>query len=171
MTALMIDLATAFLAQKRIAFVGLSRNEQDFSRYVFKELVQRGYDVVPVNPSVEAIEGRPAFASVREVTPRPGAVLVMTPASRATEVAKDCLAAGVRQVWFHKGGGPGSGSPEAVALLRSNGVQPVTDLCPFMALEGCSWFHRLHGFFRGARRMPVSAPRLAPGTAPTLRAP
>jgi len=168
MAELMMNLASRFLEAKRIAFVGLSHEPRHFSRYVFNELVARGYDVVPVNPTVDEVAGQPAFASVRDVSPPPQAVLVMTPASRALEVAYDCLAAGVRRVWFHRGVGPGAGNAEAVALLRANGVQPVTNLCPFMALPGGSWFHSAHGFFRGAKRMSVQTPRLPSGGSPAL---
>lgn len=158
----MLGLARRFLEAKRVALVGLSRDERDFGRGVFRELVRRGYDVVPVNPALTEAEGRRAFASVREVTPPVEAALVMTSASHAAEVARDCLAAGVTRIWFHRGAGPGAASAEAVALCRAQGVEPVTDLCPFMALPGSSWFHRLHGLFRGAARLEVRAeqPRL-----------
>ncbi len=41
-----------FLAQKRIAMVGVSRHPKDFSADLFQELRRRGYDMVPVNPKV-----------------------------------------------------------------------------------------------------------------------
>ncbi len=47
---MMTDRAREFLAQKRIALVGVSRQEKDFSRMVLRELVRRGYDVVPSAP-------------------------------------------------------------------------------------------------------------------------
>ena len=46
-----LDDVRDFLAQRRIAFVGLSRDPKHFSRVVFREMSQRGYDVVPVNPA------------------------------------------------------------------------------------------------------------------------
>jgi predicted CoA-binding protein len=41
-----------FLAQKRIAMVGVSRETPSISASLFKELFRRGCDVVPVNPNV-----------------------------------------------------------------------------------------------------------------------
>ena len=38
-----------FLPQKRLAFVGVSRNRADFSRTLWNELKRRGYDLVPVH--------------------------------------------------------------------------------------------------------------------------
>ena len=47
-----------FLAQKRIAVVGVSRNPRDFTRTMFNEFIRRGYDAVPVNPNAAEIDGR-----------------------------------------------------------------------------------------------------------------
>jgi uncharacterized protein len=52
-----------FLAQKRIAVVGVSRNPKDFSRGLFRTLRERGYDAVAVNPDLEWVDDAPCFAS------------------------------------------------------------------------------------------------------------
>ena len=39
-----------FLAQKRIAVVGVSHDPKDFSRRLLRTLRERGYDAVAVNP-------------------------------------------------------------------------------------------------------------------------
>jgi uncharacterized protein len=39
-----------FLAHKRFAMVGVSRQPKDFSRSLFHEFLNRGYEAVPVNP-------------------------------------------------------------------------------------------------------------------------
>jgi predicted CoA-binding protein len=143
-----MERARDFLGARRIALVGASRDGNHFSRHVLRELVRRGYDVVPVHPEAAEIEGRRAFRRVADVVPPPEAALVMTPPARTGEAVDDCLSAGVRRIWLHRGGGPGSATPEAVARCRGAGVEPVTGLCPFMALPGASWPHRLHGFLR-----------------------
>lgn len=58
-----------FLAQKRIAMVGVSRDPKETSRILFKEFVSRGYDMVAVNPNATEINGRPSIARLEEVTP------------------------------------------------------------------------------------------------------
>lgn len=145
-----LDDARAFLRARRVALVGASRSEQDLSRMILRELVRRGYDVVPVNPAAQEVDGRRAFARVADVAPPPDAALVMTPPERAEEVVRDCAAAGVREVWFHRGAGAGASSPQALALCAQRGIHAVRDLCPFMALPGAAFPHRLHGFFRRA---------------------
>ena len=135
-----------FLAQQRIALAGLSRNPKDFSRMLFREMTQRGYDVVPVNPVADELEGRRCFARLQEVDPPVEGVLVMTTPGETERVVRDCAQAGVRRVWMHRGGGQGAVSQEAADFCRQNGIRLVEGYCPLMFLTGTPFFHRVHGF-------------------------
>ena len=139
-----LESAREFLAAGRIAVVGVSRDAKDFSRAVLRELARRGLDVVAVNPALVDAEGIPCFARVQEGSPPAAAALLLTPPARSEDAVRDCIAAGVRRVWLHRGAGAGSASAAALALCAANGVQAVHDLCPFMALPGASFPHRLH---------------------------
>jgi uncharacterized protein len=150
MTVSTLEDARAFLAAKRIAVVGVSRDPKDFSRVIFAELARRGLEVVPVNPGLADVDGRRAFASVRDVAPAAEAALLLVPRARAADVVRDCLAAGVRRVWFHRGAGAGAASVEALALCHEGRIAAVQGLCPFMALPGAGFPHRVHGFLRRA---------------------
>jgi len=141
-----------FLAARRIAMVGFSRNPKDFSRMLDAQFRERGYDVVPVHPEAAELDGRRVFPRVSAIEPPVDAALVVVPPALAETVARDCLDAGVRRIWFHRGGGKGSASPQALDLCRARGVTPIQDLCPMMVLPGASWPHRLHGWFRGHGR-------------------
>jgi predicted CoA-binding protein len=138
----------AFLSSKRIALVGFSRSGKDFSRMLDTEFRKRGVEVVPVNPDATELDGRRCFPSVSAITPPVEGALILVPAARAEAVVRDCLDAGVKRVWLHRGAGAGSASPAALALCAARGVTPVSDLCPFMALPAASWPHKLHGWFR-----------------------
>ena len=54
-----------FLGHERIAFIGVSRNPEDFSRQLFRDMEARGYDMVPVNFGADEIEGNTASARSR----------------------------------------------------------------------------------------------------------
>ena len=54
-----------FLAQKRIAVVGVSHDPKDFSRGLLRTLRERGYDAVAVNPALESVDDAPCFAQPR----------------------------------------------------------------------------------------------------------
>jgi uncharacterized protein len=137
-----------FLGQRRLAIVGVSQQPQHFSRALFREFRNRGYDVVPVNPAAREIEGQPCFASVRDVQPPVSNVLLMTAPAVTEAVARDCADSGVQRVWMFRGGGTGSVSTEAVRFCESKGLAVIPGECPFMFLPGGAWFHRLHGWVK-----------------------
>lgn len=149
-----------FLAQRRIALIGVSRDPKEFSRYVFREMCARGYDMVAVNPAASEIEGRRCFARVQDVTPPVEAALIMTRPADTETVVSECAQAGVRRVWMHRGGGQGSVSAAAVAFCRSNGISVVEGHCPLMFLAHTPFFHHLHGFvLKVLGRYPAAAAR------------
>lgn len=135
-----------FLAHKRIAFVGVSRNPQDFSRQLFRDMQARGYDMVPVNPGGDEIEGKHCFNTVREIQPPVEAALIMTPPRATAEIVRDCDGAGIHDVWLHRGGGRGSVSDEAVHYCGSHGMAAVAGYCPYMFLPDTALFHQVHAF-------------------------
>lgn len=142
--------AARFLAVKRLAIVGLSRNPKDFTRMVSAELVRRGYQVVPVNPGAAGavLDGVPAVARLQDVRPPVEAALLLTAPAQTDAVLRECVEAGVTKVWLHRGGGHGAASAGALAFCAQHGLDVVHDLCPFMALPGAGLPHRLHGWVR-----------------------
>ena len=136
-----------FLAQKRIAMVGVSRNEKDFSMMLFNELCRRGYDMVPVNPNAQQIAGRPCFANLEDIEPRVDAALLMTSPALVQAVLRDCAEAGIKRVWIYGYKGESAVDPEAVAFGREAGLQVIPGECPFMFLPN-NGFHGIHGFIR-----------------------
>ena len=137
-----------FLGLRRLAFVGVSRHPRDFSRALFRDLVGRGYDVVPVNPhGVEAL-GRRSFPRVQDIDPPVEAALIMTPRAQTEEAVRDCVSAGVRFVWLHKGAGRGSVTAGALELCDKHGLDVVPGACPYMFLESPGFVHSAHAFLR-----------------------
>jgi predicted CoA-binding protein len=136
----------AFLAAKRIGFVGVSRGRRDFSRTLFRAFQARGYDMIPVNPHAEEIEGARCYARVGDVAPKLDAALVMAPRTATTEILEDCSAAGVSLVWLYGLNGPSAATAEAAAFCEQRDMQLIPGYCPFMFLSGAGWMHRLHGW-------------------------
>ncbi len=137
-----------FLAQKRIAMIGVSREPGSFSVILFQELLRCGYDVVPVNPHTPNVLGHPCFARVQDVTPPVKAALLITSPEITETVVADCAQAGIRLVWMHRGVGAGAVSPRAITFCRTQGIDLIAGQCPFMFLPASGGVHRIHGFFR-----------------------
>ena len=146
----------AFLAHRRLAVVGVSRDPRDFSRAVLAELTRRGYDVVPVNPTGFK-EGDTGFVQrVQEIAPPVEAALLMTPPAVTNQVVKDCAEAGVRHVWMHQGVGRGAASPAAIAFCEDHGISVISGACPLMYLPETGFVHRAHRWCREVLRSPRS---------------
>lgn len=136
----------SFMNLRRIAFVGLSRDPRDFSRSLFRDWAARGYDLVPVHPSLAEAEGRPCYRRVQEIPGGVEGVFVMTGPAAAEQVLRDAADAGVRRVWLHRGAGQGAVSEGALAVGRERGLEVVPGACPYMFLSGAGVVHRFHGF-------------------------
>jgi predicted CoA-binding protein len=141
------DLIQEFFAQKRFAFVGVSRKNGDFSRTLLNEFLKRNYDVVPVNPHTNEIEGRQCFPTVGEITPPVTAALLLAPKYATDAVVRQCAEAGIKLLWVYGISGPKDLPAGVEADCERHGIRLVPGYCPFMFMEHVTWFHRWHGKF------------------------
>ncbi len=133
-----------FLAQNRIALIGVSRVSREYSRTLFRELRLRGYDVVPVNPQASEIESAPCFASVRGLEPCPKGALIVLPEAPMFAALDDCIQAGITRVWVPFP--PRRSRPRLLEKAVDNNLQLILGFCPMMFLAGTGFMHRFHGF-------------------------
>ncbi len=139
-----------FLAQRRIAVVGVSRNPKGFGNLVFRRFRDEGRTVYAVNAGADTVEGTRAYHSLTEIPEPIDGVVVAVAADRAADVVRDAIDAGVSRVWLQRGLGPSSVSPEAVELCRKHGLSVVDGACVLMWDEPVGVPHRMHRAF--ARR-------------------
>lgn len=134
--------AEEFLAQKRIAVAGVSRDTKQPANLIFRRLRDTGHEVFAVNPNAEEVEGATSFARVGDIPGGVDGVVVVTPAEAAPAVVADCATAGVPRVWLHRGLGQGSMSDEAVAACHEHGIAVIPGGCPNMFGETSDAGHR-----------------------------
>jgi acetate---CoA ligase (ADP-forming) len=86
------------LAPRSVAVIGASRERGSIGAELFHNLVSTGFSgaLYPVNPAATQIEGRPAFASVRDIPGDVEMAIVTVPAAAVVGVAEQCAAKGVR---------------------------------------------------------------------------
>lgn len=127
------EAAAEFLAVKRIAVTGVSRNPRDHgSNIVYRRFRDRGYEVFAVNPNAEEVEGDRAYPDLRAIPGGVGAVVIGTRPERAEATLRECVDLGIKQVWMHRSFGTGSVSPEAAAYGRAHGLSVIDGGCPCM---------------------------------------
>jgi predicted CoA-binding protein len=136
---------TKFLECKRVAFVGVSRNPKHFSRLLFHEFLDKGYDSVPVNPQATDIDGRRCFARVADVTPPVEAAVIMTGAPDITDQSiHECNQAKIRNIWIYKSLDCEANHEHTVDASRLQGSTVVEGYCPMMFLPHPALVHRAH---------------------------
>jgi predicted CoA-binding protein len=127
------DAAADFLACRRIAVTGVSRNPQGHgSNAVYERLLERGYEVVPINPNATELGGRPAYPDLASVPGGVDAVVIGTSRAHALGTVQEAVALGIPRVWMHRSVDAGSVDPAAVAYGREHGLTVIDGGCPLM---------------------------------------
>lgn len=152
------EAATEFLASRRIAVTGVSRNPQGHgSNAVYKRLRDRGYQVFAVNPNADEVEGDPCFHDLKSIPDGVEAVVIGTRPETAEATMSECVELGIRHVWMHRGPGPGSVSKTAAALGRGQGITVIDGGCPLMFDPTADFGHKcMRGIFKLTGAVPRS---------------
>ncbi len=129
----MKEAALRFLAAKRIAVTGVSRNPQGHgSNVVYQRLRARGYEVFPINPNAEEVEGDRCYHDLKSLPGGVDAVVIGTRPQIAEQTMRECVELGIRQVWMHRAFGAGSVSDTATDFGRAHGITVIDGGCPLM---------------------------------------
>lgn len=129
-------LAREFLAQKRIAVVGVSRNPNEAANGIFRTLRDKGYEVFAVNPNADSVEDGPCYHTVQLIPGGVDGAILVTKPEHSTQVVNECVAAGVPRVWMHNNTWMGSSvSEEGTAVCRQNGIAVIAGGCPMMFFD------------------------------------
>jgi len=67
-----------FIGSQPIALVGVSRNPKKFGYAAFKELKEKGMNIVPVNPLAHEIMGEKSYPTVKELPSDVKGIIVFT---------------------------------------------------------------------------------------------
>ena len=131
---------TDFVAQRKLAVVGVSRQGKKFGNMAFRELKAKGYRLLPVHPQAETIEGEPCYPSLAALPEPVDGVLVVVPPAETEKVVREAAAAGIKRIWMQQG----AESPAAIRFCQENGLDAVHGECILMFAEPAAWFHRAH---------------------------
>ena len=133
-----------FLAQKRIAVAGVSRDNSHHpvGNLIYHRLKTTGHDVFPVNPHMQTFEGDCCYPNLQSIPGGVDGVVVITRPETTEQIVRDCNAAGVRRVWMHQSIGKGSSvSPAAVDYCRQHDISVIAGACPMMYGAGVDFGH------------------------------
>lgn len=133
-----------FLAQKRIAVAGVSRNQSHHpvGNLIYARLRSTGHDVFPVSPHMASFEGDRCYPDVQSVPGGVDAVMIITRPEVTSRIVRDCHTAGVRRVWMHQGLAKGTSvSHDALEFCRAHDISVIAGACPMMFGPGVDFGH------------------------------
>lgn len=126
-----------FLASQPIAIAGVSRNPQKFGHAVFKELKEKGLNVIPVNPSEGDILGAKAYVDIKSLPAEVAGVIIVTKKSKTASLVREAREKGIKNLWIQQS----SDTPEALKELEGSDINTITGECILM-------YHKPHGFHK-----------------------
>jgi predicted CoA-binding protein len=133
-----------FIAAEPIAMVGVSRNPKKFGQAAFKELKDKGLNIIPVNPSADDILGVKAYPSVSALPSEVCGIIIMTKKDQTLGVVKEARAKGIKNIWIQQN----AETREALKELEGSDINCITGECILMHYKP----HSVHKFHRGINK-------------------
>ncbi len=132
-----------FLAQKRIAVVGVSDKRETGCNLGYRKFKEAGYAVFPVNPRLASYDGAPCYPDLKSIPEKPDAVFILANPRVTEQIVQQCVELDIKHVWMHcmMGTKPGlvgnmtSVSPDAVRMCREHGITVIPGACPNQFLK------------------------------------
>jgi hypothetical protein len=132
-----------FLAQKKIAVVGVSDKRETGCNLAYRKFKEAGYQVSAVNPRLTSSEGDPCYPDLASIPDKPQAVFILTRPDVTGQIVQQCVDLGIQHVWMHcmMGTKPGlaagmtSVSQDAVQMCKEHGIAVIPGSCPNQFLK------------------------------------
>ena len=111
---------------KNIAVVGMSRDPVKAAHFVPKYMIERGYNIIPVNPSANEILGKRTYAKVSDIKPQVDIIDVFRPSENVYSVVEDSVKKpSVKVIWLQEG----IHNAEAEKMALDNKIDVVFNRC------------------------------------------
>lgn len=109
---------------KKYAIVGASNNKEKYGYKVLKNLMKKGFNVVPINPYEEKILKLKVFKMLSEIE-NVDTVIFIVPPPITEKILKDVKSLNIKNVWMQ----PGSESNKAIQFCKENNINYVANVC------------------------------------------
>ena len=110
---------------KRVAMVGLSADWWRPSFFAAKYLLERGFEVIPINPKYEEILGQKCYPDLKSIPTPVDIVDLFQKMERVPPFVDDAIAIGTKVVWMQLG----IINQEAAQTAGDAGLEVVMDRC------------------------------------------
>jgi predicted CoA-binding protein len=128
-----------FLASEPIAMVGVSRNPRKFGFMAFKELKDKGMNIIPVNRYASEIHQSKVYPDIKSLPPETKGLIIMTRKNETAGVIKEAKSRGFKHIWIQQG----CESDESLHELHGTEINLITKQCILMYYKPHS-IHKFH---------------------------
>jgi uncharacterized protein len=129
-----------FIEAQPIAMVGVSRNPKKFGYAAYKELKDKGMNVVPVNPMADQIMGDKSYRNIADLPSDIRGIIVFTKKNQTASVVREARSRGIRHIWIQQM----ADSKEALEELKGTDINLITGECILMHYKP-NGIHKFHG--------------------------
>ena len=140
-----------FISAEPVAIVGVSRDPKKFGQMAFKELKNKGLNVIPVNLSAEEILGVKAYPNITALPPEVKGVVIMTKKDQTADLVREAMAKGLKNIWIQQA----AESKEALKELQGSDINYITGECILMYYKP----HSVHKFHKTLKKFFGRFPR------------
>ena len=111
---------------KNIAVVGMSRDPVKAAHFVPKYMIERGYNIIPVNPLASEILGRRTYSRVSDIKSQVDIIDIFRPSNDVLPVVEDSIKKhGISVIWLQEG----IHNVEAEKIALDNKIEVVFNRC------------------------------------------
>jgi len=158
------SLVQDFLAQKKIAVVGVSDKRDTGCNLNYQRFKKAGYQVYAVNPRISTFDGMPCYPDLKSIPEKPDAVFILASPKVTEQIVQQCVDLEIKFIWMHcmMGTKPGlvpnmtSVSRDAVKICRDNGINVIPGSCPNQFLNPDFGHALMRGLWRLMGNMNVN---------------
>ncbi len=118
-------IAQVLRENKTIAVVGVSNNPARPSYEVARYLKERGYKIIPVNPTITEFLGEPSFPDVRSIPGSVDVVDIFRAPDAVPDIVEQAIAKQAKVVWMQ----PGAENLEAAQRAMDAGLEVIVGVC------------------------------------------
>lgn len=109
------------LEKKIWAVVGANQDPEKYGNRIYRKLKRLGYEVYPVNPMYEVIEGDTCYKDLSSLPVVPEVVNMVVSPKRGRAFVDEAAKIGIKYIWLQ----PGTHDDELMEQVEKSGLQSV----------------------------------------------
>ncbi len=107
------------------AVVGASSNTEKYGYKVLRDLLEKGYKAIPINPKGGYILDQKVFKSLSDVETKPDMAIFIVQPEITEKILEEVKNLGIKKVWMQ----PGSESEKAIKYCEDNKIDAIHNAC------------------------------------------